>query len=97
MSDPYAHGMPEGDFHSWVKPTAPDCPNCGCCSARLCERGRKHVVGCRAAVGTPEEQNIVRNCPCSAETTEGTEAHRAAQRRDAQRQESAGATTIGAS
>jgi hypothetical protein len=85
MADPFAHGTPVGDHHMWIDPSAGPCPNCDCCSARLCERGRAHAFGCHWVATSG--RNLVRDCPCSAETTEGTEAHRAATARTAKRQE----------
>ncbi|MEU6039755.1 hypothetical protein ABZ801_30575 [Actinomadura sp. NPDC047616] len=89
MTDPYAHGTPADDFHTWVKLAPTPCPDCECCAARLCELGRLHAFGC-GAVADPGDWEIVRDCPCSAETTEGTEAHRAAQVRDARRRRKEG-------
>ena len=89
MADLFAHGTPAGDFHTWIKPEPPACPNCSCCSERLCELGRQHAFGC-GAVACAEDWVTVRGCPCSAETTEGTEAHRAAQLRAAKRNEQDG-------
>lgn len=37
MSDPFAHGTPAGDYHTWVRPPSEPCPNCPCCSKLLCE------------------------------------------------------------
>ena len=48
---------------------------CPCCSARLCERGRDHGLGC-GGVAAAGDRETVRDCPCSAATTEGTAAHR---------------------
>ncbi|GAA4626701.1 hypothetical protein GCM10023196_036010 [Actinoallomurus vinaceus] len=81
MADRIMHGTPAGDFHTWVDPSAGPCPNCECCTERLCERGRKHAFGCLGVATSGRE--LVRDCPCSAETTEGTEAHRAAMSRAA--------------
>ncbi|WP_052069735.1 hypothetical protein [Streptacidiphilus albus] len=69
-----------GDEHAWVRPVPGDCPNCGCCTARLCETGGKSPLGC-AGHSTLAEKPAVSNCPCSAETTPGTFAHRLAQGR----------------
>lgn len=75
MTDPFAHGTPAGDFHTWIKPEAEPCPDCPCCSARLCEAGRQNALGC-ALLCDGNDWSTVRDCPCSAATTEGTAAHR---------------------
>ncbi|MFF4900537.1 hypothetical protein [Streptomyces sp. NPDC001068] len=59
----------------YVPPAQQDCPDCGCCSARLCERGRMNVHQCHGL--TPEEfRATVSNCPCSSPWTRGTHAWR---------------------
>ncbi|MFI9463835.1 hypothetical protein [Streptomyces xiamenensis] len=65
----------------WVAPEPPPCPDCACCTARLCGQGRAHPMGCRALerAGDP----IVAGCPCSAAETAGTAAHYAERRRAA--------------
>lgn len=61
----------------YVRPRQADCPNCTCCSGALCERGRSSTMQCFGL--TPEEhRETVRDCPCSAATTRGTHAHKAA-------------------
>lgn len=67
---------PEG--HRWVRPANPDCPNCDCCTAVLCERGRENVFGClgRSSDFDPDVRKRVGDCPCSAGTTPGTAAYR---------------------
>lgn len=63
MSEPFG---PE-----YVRPPQPDCPNCPCCSAPLCERGRASVMACAGACGD-EARETVRRCPCSSDLTAGT-------------------------
>jgi hypothetical protein len=59
----------------YVRPAEADCPNCSCCTARLCERGRRSVHQCQGL--TPAEfRAIVYNCPCSSARTRGTHAWR---------------------
>ncbi|MBT3164038.1 hypothetical protein HTV80_13050 [Streptomyces sp. Vc74B-19] len=59
-----------------LRPAQEPCPNCPCCSARLCERGRLSVGECMAH--TPPEHTVtVAGCPCSSVTTRGTHAWRA--------------------
>jgi hypothetical protein len=59
----------------YVRPQSQDCPNCSCCTAPLCERGRTSVHTC---VGlTPEAYRAtVYGCPCSSRLTRGTHAWR---------------------
>lgn len=62
----------------YVRPPQEACPSCSCCTAELCLRGRVSVHECRGL--TPEEyRETVHGCPCSAATTRGTHAWRAAQ------------------
>lgn len=63
----------------YVGPAQAPCPNCPCCSARLCEKGRNSVAQCLGHVGDSTAVTVVSACPCSAETTRGTHAWRAAQ------------------
>lgn len=65
----------------YVRPAQAPCPNCPCCSARLCEKGRNSVMQCHGHVADSETVAIVSACPCSAETTRGTHAWRVAQTR----------------
>ncbi|MEV6738611.1 hypothetical protein AB0N14_17450 [Streptomyces sp. NPDC051104] len=65
----------EGPFHEpfgpeYVRPKQADCPNCPCCSAALCERGRADVTGCTNHT-SDETRATVAGCPCSAESTHG--------------------------
>lgn len=60
-----------------------DCPDCGCCSARLCERGRSTVMTCAGLTAGPAE--TVADCPCSGELTAGTMSWRLARSRAARR------------
>ncbi|GGZ72859.1 hypothetical protein ACFOOM_01260 [Streptomyces echinoruber] len=59
-----------------LRPAQEPCPDCTCCTAVLCERGRYDVAECMAH--TPAELAVmVAGCPCSAPTTRGTHAWRA--------------------
>jgi hypothetical protein len=59
----------------YVRPQSPDCPNCSCCTAPLCERGRTSTHECHGL--TPEEYRAtVYGCPCSSRLTRGTHAWR---------------------
>lgn len=72
-----------------VRPTPAACTSCSCCSAQLCEEGRKVAFGC-AAQSSTEDKPLVQDCPCSAETTVGTAAYWAAQTRAKKRAEQGG-------
>jgi hypothetical protein len=52
---------PEG--HRWV---SPDCPNCECCSSRLCRQAADQGVPCAALVDGGPSQGVmdVSACPC---------------------------------
>lgn len=62
----------------YVRPQNKPCPSCDCCTAPLCERGRGSVLRCAGHVGPSELRGHVEGCPCSAASTPGTLAWRAA-------------------
>ncbi|MCX4458489.1 hypothetical protein OOK58_42005 [Streptomyces sp. NBC_01728] len=63
----------------YVRPKNADCPDCACCTAVLCAKGRASVLECSGHVDAePELVERVTNCPCSAESTRGTLSWRAA-------------------
>lgn len=64
-----------GDY---VRPAQPPCPDCSCCTAVLCARGRMSPGRCHSHTA-PDTWETVVDCPCSAETTPGTYAWRVAQ------------------
>lgn len=66
---------PFGPEH--LRPAQPECPNCPCCTAPLCEKGRNSVLECVGNTRT-EFAATVAGCPCSAETTRGTHTWRMA-------------------
>lgn len=70
MPDPFAHGMPAGDYHSWVKPPSPNCPDCECCTSALCSRATSGGVPCWVLVnGRPTDGVMdVSGCQCTAQT-----------------------------
>lgn len=74
MTETYERFGPE-----YVRPAPALCPNCPCCSTGLCEKGRNSVTQCLGHVGASAASATVSACPCSAETTRGTHAWRAAQ------------------
>ncbi|MGW3735206.1 hypothetical protein [Streptomyces sp. NPDC005148] len=59
-----------------VRPAQTDCPDCGCCTAALCEKGQTVIVECFGLTHEDTRDNV-RGCPCSSETTHGTAAWRA--------------------
>ncbi|MYX33455.1 MULTISPECIES: hypothetical protein [unclassified Streptomyces] len=61
----------------YIRLPQPDCPDCHCCSAVLCARGRTTVSAC-AGKTSREAREIVDGCPCSAQSTTGTAAWHAA-------------------
>lgn len=89
--------MNEYPFHEpfgpeYATPDPTRCPDCACCTRRLCMRGRATAWRCIGSTSATDdaERAAIAACPCSAETTPGTEAHRAAQVRAEQRAEQAG-------
>jgi hypothetical protein len=77
-TDPTGWIADAGDHHTWVRPAPGACPDCECCTARLCATGRESWRGC-AAYSTEADRATVADCPCSAATTPGTAAHRVEQ------------------
>ncbi|MET7695833.1 hypothetical protein ABZT06_49640 [Streptomyces sp. NPDC005483] len=71
------HDEPFGPLY--LRPVQAPCPNCPCCSERLCEKGANSVMQCHGHVADSATVAHVSACPCSAETTRGTHAWRAAQ------------------
>ncbi|WP_405759536.1 hypothetical protein OG234_13590 [Streptomyces sp. NBC_01420] len=57
-----------------------DCPDCDCCTAALCARGRVRVHCC-AGSAPAECKTTVYGCPCSSRLTRGTHAWRAERHR----------------
>ncbi|MGW3570173.1 hypothetical protein ACWDSL_40985 [Streptomyces sp. NPDC000941] len=74
MSDDYPFHEPFSP--EYVRPTPADCPNCGCCTARLCAKGRTSPLVCIGHVNGDTKETVAA-CPCSAESTPGTAAHTA--------------------
>lgn len=70
------YGEPFGPLYE--RPAQAPCPNCPCCSARLCEKGARSLLQCHGHVDSVSV-SIVSACPCSSETTRGTHAWRQAQ------------------
>ncbi len=60
--DPFAHGTPVGDYHSWVSPPSVECPHCPCCSKRLCEQAIKKDSACHWE--GRGDVSALADCPC---------------------------------
>lgn len=80
VSDP----LPPDDFHTWARPAPPECPDCGCCSERLCRKAIEDNSACHW-LGRSEDFELSK-CPCwrpdsparvrlAAETSEGIPSH----------------------
>jgi hypothetical protein len=54
--------FPEPFGPDYVRPEGPPCPDCACCTARLCEAGREVTGGCGHVGGT--NRDVVLACPC---------------------------------
>ncbi|WP_327384997.1 hypothetical protein [Streptomyces sp. NBC_01207] len=67
----------------YVRPKPAACPDCQCCTAALCERGRSSVMECLGL--TADHRDVVRGCPCSGELTAGTASWRIGRLRAARR------------
>uniref|UniRef100_UPI003F49B3D6 hypothetical protein n=1 Tax=Nonomuraea sp. CA-251285 TaxID=3240002 RepID=UPI003F49B3D6 len=62
----YEYAIPEPFGPIYERPANPDCPDCDCCTAVLCERGRSSLWGCLLADNTdPELRKRLAECPCS--------------------------------
>ncbi|MGW7710916.1 hypothetical protein [Streptomyces sp. NPDC054771] len=64
----------------YERPAQPDCPDCQCCTANLCAKGRTTIMEC-FGLTSESTRNNVRGCPCSSEETRGTAAWRAGRMR----------------
>lgn len=62
MSDPFAHGTPAGDYHTWVKPQRPPCPHCPCCTEALCRLAVEKSSACHWEA-LSSDYDLVK-CPC---------------------------------
>lgn len=58
VSDP----PPPDDFHTWARPASAPCPDCLCCSARLCNSARAQQSFCDV-VGSGADFDLGK-CPC---------------------------------
>jgi hypothetical protein len=68
MPDPFAHGTPVGDSHTWIDPSRRDCPDCECCTIRLCRDARESQRTC-VQVAPMRDAALVHDCPCTASLT----------------------------
>ncbi|MFJ5785495.1 hypothetical protein [Streptomyces hydrogenans] len=66
------HSLEAPDGHVWMRPVD-DCPNCPCCTRRLCSEAAERTdpvtgktgIPCSWLVG-PDAFDTVRNCPCES-------------------------------
>ncbi len=54
------------DSHVWLRPLPDDCPDCDCCSERLCRQATERHLSCVDIVGSGDMD--VSQCPCSTKT-----------------------------
>lgn len=54
---------PEG--HRWVSPPPADCPNCECCSWRLCNQAKGQQLSCGWLSPPQPGQHDTSKCPCT--------------------------------
>lgn len=76
MTDPFADGTPVGDHHHWERPQGEPCPNCDCCSARLCQLAIDRTTsgewdGACHFLGTSADFDLA-ECPCWRNLPGGT-------------------------
>jgi hypothetical protein len=64
MTDPFAHGTPVGDHHMWADPGQLDCPDCRCCTVRLCQAARERGTTCNAVAGRAANTHDLSDCAC---------------------------------
>lgn len=67
MTDPFAHGTPVGDSHMWVDPGQEACPDCPCCTVRLCATAKEQARTCAQIAGTEPRPGFhsVAGCRCA--------------------------------
>ncbi|MGV9271495.1 hypothetical protein ACWDRR_43415 [Kitasatospora sp. NPDC003701] len=59
------------DGHTWQRPAPDDCPDCDCCTARLCAQAAQDTDPVTGTQGipcvwlAPSDADTVRGCPCS--------------------------------
>jgi hypothetical protein len=63
--------FPEPFGPLYERPPAEPCPNCECCSARLCVRATMDGQTCMQ-IAAPEDRRIVARCPCTNRTLRPT-------------------------
>lgn len=62
--------MDDFPFHdplgpAYVRPIPASCPDCGCCTRALCEKGRANPPGCVGSTNAPDQiRRKVAECPC---------------------------------
>lgn len=58
----------EGSGTRWERLEADPCPNCKCCSARLCMRAVIDGKLC-GQIAPPEDYRIIARCPCGVRSS----------------------------
>lgn len=58
------------DGHRWLKAAPEDCPNCTCCSARLCKTAKTADIGVLYGIGQQcawisDDYAATVGCPCT--------------------------------
>ncbi len=71
MNDHYDDASAERFGPEYVRPANADCPNCLCCTAALCERGRASFLMCTGHVDDAHRA-VVALCPCSSQSATGS-------------------------
>lgn len=56
---------PPDDFHTWARPASPPCPDCECCSARLCTTAKERGMACLQVGDQGPDVMDLRGCPCA--------------------------------
>jgi hypothetical protein len=69
MTDEYAYAEPFGPIYETPAPDA--CPDCSCCTRRLCAVGKLSMMGClgRTSESDHEIRAAIADCPCDRAPT----------------------------
>lgn len=70
----YSLEAPDG--HTWMRPS-PDCRDCRCCSAALCDQARQFLLGCDTLSSGGSDFDLTA-CPCIGRHSEAIQAARVA-------------------
>lgn len=58
------------DGHTWMKPPSEDCPDCDCCTARLCMEADRRGAHCAMVMERGPGVMDVASCPCGDRVVE---------------------------